>query len=235
MELKEFMNSPMLWVVSSLMVLGILAEAAVFTMVCFKNGPKLGVSKEDMVTGMRTAAITAIGPSLAPVITLLALMAVIGGPTGWMRMNDIGAARTELAMCAMAAEAAGTSLDASKMTAMGFIFCLWGMALNNSGWIVIGGYGAPSLNKAVDYLKNNYNPAWVKVIMSASSLGLFGTLLANSVIGKKGINNANLCAALIAFVGMIALGIIFKGNKRIAEFSLGIAMVVAMFVTAAVF
>ena len=160
------MNSPMLWVVSSLMVLGILTEAALFTMVCFKNGPKLGVSKEDMIAGMRTAAITAIGPSLAPVITLLALMAVIGGPTGWMRMNDIGAARTELAMCAMAADAAGTSLDASKFTAMGFIFCLWGMALNNSGWIVVGGYGAPSLVKAVDYLNEKCDKAWMKVLMT---------------------------------------------------------------------
>lgn len=235
MELKVFMNSPMLWVVSSLMVLGILAEAIAFTMVCFKNGPKMGVSKEDMITGMRTAAITAIGPSLAPVITLLALMAVIGGPTGWMRMNDIGAARTELAMCAMAADLAGTSLDAAKMTAMGFIFCLWGMALNNSGWIVIGGYGAPSLTKAVEYLKNNCDAAWMKVLMTACSLGLFGTLLVNSCFGKKGINMPNLTAAAIAFVGMIALGIIFKGNKRIAEFSLGIAMVVAMFVTAAIY
>lgn len=235
MELQALMNSPILWALSSLMVLGVVGECIVFTIICFKHAAKLGVPKSEVVAGMRSAMITAIGPSLAPLITLIALMAVLGGPTGWMRMNDIGAARTELAMCAMAAEMAGSSLDASKITVAGFVFCLWGMALNNSGWIVVGGYGATSLNKAVEYMKNNFNAAWVKLVMAAAALGLFGTLLSNSVIAKSGMNTKNLAAAVIAYVTMTAVGMLFKGNKRIQEFSLGIAMLVGMFVTAAIF
>lgn len=235
MELKELMNSSMLWILSSLMVIGVVAECIVFTIIGFRHAAKLGIPKSECIAGMRSAMITAIGPSLAPVITLIALMAVLGGPTGWMRMNDIGAARTELAMCAMATEMAGSSLDASKITVAGFVFALWGMALNNSGWIVVGGFGATSLNKAVDYMKNNFNAAWVKLVMAAAALGLFGTLLSNSVIGKKGLTMTNLAAAIVAYVTMTAVGILFKGNKRIQEFSLGIAMLVGMFVTAALY
>ena len=59
---------------------------------------KLEMPRERCVAGMRSAMITAIGPAFAPVIVLLALIAVLGAPTAWMRLNDVGAARTELAM-----------------------------------------------------------------------------------------------------------------------------------------
>lgn len=235
MELKELMNSPMLWAMSSLMVIGVVVECIVFTGIAFKHAAKLGVPKSECIAGMRSAMITAIGPSMAPLITLFALMAALGGPTGWMRMNDIGAARTELAMCAMATEMAGSALDASKITVAGFVFALWGMALNNSGWIVFGGYGATSLDKCVDYMKSHFEDAWVKLIMAAAALGLFGTLLANAVITKKGVGIPQLTAAIVAYVAFTALGMIFKGNKRIQEFSLGIAMLIGMYVTAAIY
>jgi len=234
MELSEFMNSPMLWIMSSFMILNILVMAAAFMRQAFKSAAEMGIPKEECMAGMRSAIFTSIGPSFAPVIVLIALMAVLGGPTAWMRMNDIGAARTELAMASMSAEMAGSTLEAGKLTLMGFVFCLWGAALNNSGWIVIGGYGAPSLNKAVDYLKNNFNANWVKLLMSAASLGLFSTLLANAVI-KKSINFNNLYAAIISFVAMLIIGRIFKGNKKIQEFSLGIAMLIGMFAAAILF
>lgn len=114
--------------------------------------------------------ITAIGPSFAPVIVLIALMATIGGPTAWMRMNDIGAARTELAMAQISANMAGSSIEGNALSLAGFVFILWGAALNNSGWIIIGGYGAPFLDKAVIYLKENFNATWIKLLMAAASL-----------------------------------------------------------------
>jgi hypothetical protein len=234
MELKDIMNSPMLWVMSSFMIINLFLMALMFLRLCFKNAEKLGIPKEECITGLRSAVFTAIGPAFAPVIVLIALMAVLGGPTAWMRMNDIGAARTELAMSAIATGMAGSSLEAGKLTMLGFIFALWGMALNNSGWIIIGGYGAPSLNKAVDYLKNNFNDAWVKLFMAAAALGLFSTLLGNAIIKKGVVNQKNLFAAVVSFVAMLVIGRFFKGNKKIQEFSLGLAMLVGMFVTAAV-
>lgn len=234
MEVKDIMNSPMLWVMSSFMIINILAMALMFFRLCLKNADKMGIPREECMTGFRSAVFTSIGPAFAPVIVLIALMAVLGGPTAWMRMNDIGAARTELAMSAIATGMAGSSLEAGKLTMLGFIFALWGMALNNSGWIIIGGYGAPSLNKAVDYLKNNFNDAWVKLFMAAAALGLFSTLLGNAIIKKGVVNQKNLFAAVVSFVAMLVIGRFFKGNKKIQEFSLGLAMLVGMFVTAAV-
>lgn len=234
MDVKEFMNSPMMWVVSAFMIINILVMALVFMRLAYKSAQEMGIPKEDVSAGLRSAMITAIGPSFAPVIVLIALMGVIGGPTAWMRMNDIGAARTELAMAQISAEAAGSTLEGGALTLAGFIFILWGAALNNAGWIVIGGYGAPFLDKAVVYLKENFNATWVKLLMAAASFGLFGTLLMNSVV-KKSINFANLTAAIIAFIVMTFIGKAFAKNKHLQEYSLGISMLVGMFAVAILF
>lgn len=235
MDVNQIMNSTTLWLVSSIMVIVILIEAVVFGLQAYKTSQKMGIPKSEVISGMRASMITAIGPSFAPVIVLIALMAVLGGPTAWMRMNDIGAARTELAMSAIATGMAGSSLEPGKLSLMGLVFALWGMALNNAGWIVIGGYSAPGLGKAVDYMKKNFDQAWVKLVMAAAALGLFSTLLGNAVIAKGAIKANNLFASVVAFVAMFIIAHVFKGNKRIQEFSLGLSMLIGMYVTVAVF
>lgn len=235
MELKDIMNSPMLWVVSSIMIIVIVTESLAFMRQAFKSAEKMGIPREECITGMRSAMITAIGPAFSPVIVLIALMAVLGGPTAWMRMNDIGAARTELAMSTIATGMAGSTLEAGKLSLLGFVFALWGMALNNSGWIVIGGYSAPQLGKAVNYMKEKFDQVWVKLVMAAAALGLFGTLLSNALISKGNLVTKNLFAGIVAFIAMTIISHFFKGNQRLQEFSLGLAMLLAMYISAAVF
>jgi len=232
MKLEDVMNSPMLWVMSSLMVIVILTEAAVFMRQAFTSAEKMGIPKSECIRGARAAMITAVGPSFAPVIALMALMVSLGGPTAWMRMNDIGAARTELAMAAIATGQAGSSLKAGSMTLLGFVFALWGMALNNSGWIICGGYTAPYLKNGVDFMKKTFDAEWVKIMMAAAAMGLFSTLLGDSIISAKGaVNNRNLFCGVVAFIAMTLVSQIFKNNQRMQEFSLGLAMLIGMYAT----
>ncbi len=235
MSLEQVMNSPMLWVMSSFMVIVILVQSIVFIRQAFKSAEKMGIPRSECIAGMRSAMITAIGPAFSPVIVLLALMAVLGGPTAWMRMNDIGAARTELAMSAIATGMVGEKLVAGQMTILGFVFALWGMALNNSGWIVIGGYSAPYLKTGVDTMKRKFNEHWVKLVMAAAALGLFSSLLGASVIARGAIVDRNLCAGIVAFVSMTVISQVFKNYPRVQEFSLGLAMLIGMYVTAAIY
>ncbi len=235
MNLEQVMNSPTLWIMSSFIVIVVVSEALVFLRQAFVSAEKMGIAKDDCIKGMRAAMITAIGPAFSPVIVLIALMAVLGGPTAWMRMNDIGAARTELAMSTIATGMVGSSLQAGKMTLLGFIFALWGMALNNAGWIVFGGYSAPYLKNGVDFMKRKFNALWVKLLMAAAALGLFSTLLGNAVIAKGNLVTKNLFAGVVAFIAMTIISQIFKGNQRVQEFSLGLAMLIGMYTAAAFF
>ena len=235
MRPEDIMNSPMLWVACGIMITSIVIQAAVFLYNAFKSAEKMGIPRSECMAAMRSAMITSIGPAFAPVLVLMALITVLGAPVAWHVMNNIGAARTELAMSNIAADQAGSVLRAGELSMLGFVFALWGMALNRSGWIVIGGYGATYLKGGIDNMKKAFDQNWVKLLMVAAALGLFGALLSAQVVARGEINNRNLFAGAAAFVAMTAIGQIFKGNQRVLEFSLGLSMLVGMYLTAAFF
>lgn len=139
-ELKDVINSPGLWAASSLMILVILGQSVLYLKSAWSEAKRLGIPKEKCIAGMRSAMITAVGPSLSPVIILLALIAVLGAPTTWMRMNDIGAARTELAMVTQATGIIGMDPQSSDFNLTGFSYALWGTALNDFGWMFFYAY-----------------------------------------------------------------------------------------------
>lgn len=228
MRPEDIMNTPMLWVVSSMMIIGILVQSAVYLMTALKAAEKMGIPRSECITGIRSAMITAVGPAFAPVITLMAFIAVFGAPTGWALMNNIGAARTELAMAQISVTQAGSVLSAGELSMLGFVFVLWGAALNHCGWIIIGGYGAPYLKGGVDYMKRTFNEHWIKLLMAAAALGLFGALWSAQIIVSGVLNGQNLFVSVVAFIAMLMISHIFKGNQRMLELSLGLAMVVGM-------
>ena len=233
MELKDIMNSPMLWVMSSFMIINLFLMALMFLRLCFKNAEKLGIPKEECITGMRSAIFTAIGPAFAPVIVLIALMAVLGGPTAWMRMNDIGAARTELAMSAIATGMAGSSLEAGKLTMLGFIFALWGMALNNLGWMFFTLILTHRMSDVVAKLNTKYDPAWIKYLTAGATIGLFAFLLSPRLVMP--FKASNWCAAVVSAIVMMIVSKVFANQQRLQELALGISMIAGMYVTVVIF
>ncbi len=46
---------------------------------------------------------------------MISMIAIVGGPTTWMVLNNVGAARTELAVVTMAANYAGVEIGAADM------------------------------------------------------------------------------------------------------------------------
>ena len=182
MNLQTVMNSPGMWIASSAMVLVVLIQSMLFLREGFKAADKLGMPRSSCIKGMRAAMITAIGPSLAPVVILLALLAVLGGPTTWMRMNDIGAARTELAMSALATKVINVDMRSAAFDLKAFSYAIWGMALNNAGWMLVALIFVKRMNSAIGKMNQRYNPAWVKLIMTGAAIGLFASLWSPALI-----------------------------------------------------
>ena len=103
MDFQAMINSPGLWIASSVMVIATMVQALVFFRTSLKEAHEIGIERQRYRAGIRSAIITSIGPSFSPVIVLLSMVAVIGAPTTWMRLCDVGAARTELAVISLAA------------------------------------------------------------------------------------------------------------------------------------
>ena len=228
MDLKSVMNSPGMWIASSFMVIVVLVQSALFLREGFKAADKLGMPRSTAVKGMRAAMITAIGPSLGPVVILLALLAVLGGPTTWMRMNDIGAARTELAMSALATKVVGVDMRSAAFDLKAFSYALWGMALNNAGRMLVALLFVKRMNSAISKMNQKYDPAWVKLIMTGAAIGLFASLWSPALIKGGG----QFFAGIVAFVSMFLIGKYAGNYPRLQEPALGISMLIGMFAAA---
>ncbi len=228
MKFQEMINSPGLWIVSSFLVIISVVQAIVFMKAALKEASNLGIERKGIKAAIRSASVTAIGPSLSPVITLLSLVAVIGAPTTWMRLCDVGAARTELGVISLTSNLSGVEVGSTAFGAEAFSYALWGMALNNLGWLFVVFILGHRMRGIVEKMNMKYNPTWVKKLLAGATVGLFAYLLSNQI---KTFEIPKLTPAIISAIVMLVLTTLFKKNQRLQELSLGIAMLIGMFGT----
>lgn len=235
-NLQQIMNSPGLWIASSLTVITVVVQAVIFLKTSLKEANRIGLERDRYMASMRSAIITAIGPSFSPVIVLLSLIAVIGGPTTWMRLCDVGAARTELSIVALSSGLLGIEPGTEAFNLDAFSFSIWGMALNNLGWLLVVLLSIHKMTGIVDKLYTKYNPKWIKLLMGGTIIGLFAYLVSNSVVAKAITGDfAPIVACLIAAATMIIINKLFAKYQRLQELALGLAMLTGMFSTQALF
>lgn len=229
-NIQSIMNSPALWIVSGGMVLVILIQAVWFFKAALKEAKRLEIPSTDIKNGMRSAMITAVGPSLALVIVLISIITIVGAPTTWMRLNDIGAGRTEISVITLACELIGVTPNSEGFGVDAFSISLWAMALNNFGWLLVTLLFTGKMSSMVVKLNSKYDPKWVKTLMNGTTFGIFGYLFINS-IWKKTINPYFIVAAAISAVSMVLINKFFAKNKRMQELSIGLALLIGMFAT----
>jgi hypothetical protein len=232
MSSEQIINSPILWVLSSLMVIASVSQAIIFLRNSLKECDRLGISKERQRASIRSASITALGPSLSPVVTVLALVAVIGAPTAWMRLCDVGAARTELGVVSLMANLTGAEVGSSALDLQTFMYALWGMALNNFGWLFVVFILVHRMDKVVTWMESKYDPKWVKVLMGSAAMALFAYLLDNQLYSFNW--TKKWLPAVLGGAMMAVLTMVFKKNQRLQELALGISLLFGILVTQAI-
>lgn len=221
----DLINSPGMWTACSFMVIVVVGQSVLFLRQALKRAPEVGLSKEQVRSGVRSSLITAIGPSFAQVLILLSLVAVVGAPTTWMRLNDIGAGRTELAMASVAVGAVGGQLTPEAMTEKAFAAATWGMAFNNLGWMLVTVLLTHRMSQAIDRMNTKFNPKWIKLLMTGASLGLFGYMTSNTIVGKA---SPALVAVIASGATMVLINKTLQEHRAIQELGLGICMVIGM-------
>lgn len=221
MNIQAIINSPWLWLICSIMVIVILTQSILYFRLGHKEAKQLNIPKEKVNHGVRAAVITAIGPTLSSAIVLLSLVVMIGGPMAWMRLNDVGAARTEMAIVSMVQSIIPSG--ASEITALDF--AAWGQAFNNVGWMIVALVLTKRMGWAVGKMNDKFSPIIVKAAMSGAAVGLFAYLVPNNLIGKA---SPYWVAAVVSGASILVINKIFKNQQRLQEFSLGIAMILGM-------
>ncbi|XER07836.1 hypothetical protein SRRS_34290 [Sporomusa rhizae] len=215
------------------MVIMVVVQSAIFMREAFRAADQMGISRKTCFTGMRAAAITSIGPAMGPVVILISLISILGAPTTWMRLNDIGAARTELLSATIGAQVIGVDIQSAAYNLKAFSYSLWSMALTDMGWIIVALILTPRMKQALDSLTKKTDKQWVTLVSAGAAMGLFSFLTGNQVVGVG--KSGNILAAVAAAVTMLLIGLISDKYPRLQEISLGAAMVIGMFTAATFF
>lgn len=96
-----------------------------------------------------------------------------------------------------------------------------------AGWS-LPGVATPGLEKLRDKLSGG-DINWLGVMSAACSIGIFGYLNANQMIGTTGLNGGATVAILAGAVTMVLMGkVVTPKHPKLAEYSLGIAMIIGI-------
>lgn len=175
------MNSPGMWFMSSIIIIIIISLSFFYFRIGIKRANEIGISKDRYIPAIRSAAITSLGPSISPIIVLITVITIVGAPTAWMRLNEVGAARTELAMVTMSCGLLGIDPSSAEFGVEAFSYSIWGMALNDMGWFVVAFLMTHRMGNTVDFLYEKYDKKWINMLMMGATFGVTDYLLSNKL------------------------------------------------------
>ena len=235
LNVSEISNLPIFWVLASVTVLIAAVQAILYIMQAKKATKVCNLDPQLPKHAFKIGLISAVGPACGVFIVMVGLMSSIGGPIAWQRLSIIGAAGTELAAATCGAQAYGlTDLADPGYNIYTLAVSWFAMALNGAGWLVFTGVATPGLEKLRDKMSGG-DTGWLTVMSAACSIGIFGYLNASQMVvfnkaaGVNSFKAGNALAILAGAVSMMVIGkTVVPKHPKLAEYSLGIAMVIGI-------
>lgn len=184
MDISVIQNNLGMWICAAFMIAIILIQAVLYLKLSRKEATTLGLPAEQQKEAMRSAAVTAVGPALALSIMLITLMTTLGGPTAWMRMNDVGSGRSELAIASMVSDMVTAAEGTPEWDLQNFSYAVWAQGIDVAGWLVGAMVTIALGGKLTRTLNEKFDAKWVKLLMAGCLVSLFTYLLLNTVYQK---------------------------------------------------
>ncbi|WP_300359623.1 DUF5058 family protein [Fusobacterium sp.] len=219
-----YAKHPLMWAVAIFGVLLTLVQSTLIMRKTIKAGYELGITKEEMRRGIKTSAISSIGPAMGVVGSLLALLVTMGSAVSYVRLSLIGGSNYEAMAANFGAKVLGSELS-TKMTPVVFTNALWTMALGLFGCLVfvfLFGHKMDSVNN----LLTNGRKALLPAVSLGAMLGSFAFFNVDNVLKIK----TNPRVAFSAIFGAVVMFICQKVGEKspklnwIREWSLTFAM-----------
>ena len=225
--MDNIINSPLLWVICSITVVIIGAQAVLYYRLSRKQAVALGMSRQTCNKALRVGMVTSIGPAFGILIVMVGLMAVLGNPLTWMRLSMIVSATNEIAAAQLGAEASGTTLGGEGFGEEALFVSWFGMWLNGVGSLLAVVLFAKHLkniqNKVVEK-----NPRILAVVAGAAMCAIYGNLSSSTVLNGTDYIGAWLTGGISTYIFYN----ISQKHEKLKEYSLGLAMIVGTVVGA---
>ncbi len=233
-ETLKIANSPVMWILSLLIVTIVVFQSIVFYRLANKRVKAANLLKPDQVKkALKIGVIGTIGPAFAVFAVAIALIAQVGGPITLARIGIIGSAAFEMISAQIGSGGtAGTPEFMPKMLSA----AAWVMTLGGGGWLVVVFFTTKHIDSLSEKFKKA-NPLTIVYMSVFAPFIIFFSLGYGEVINKGLLKETTDLAPLLALIaGGISVVVVNKivakdsSKKWLKEWAMGISVVVAMVV-----
>lgn len=219
-------NSSFIFKIGAVVILFVFIQSYILLRMAWKEGVRIGLSKEKMLNTVKTSIVFSIVPSLPILLSLIAMAPVLGVPFPWIRLSIIGSAPYELMSANVGAQSMGVSgLGGEGYTAQVFANSIWVMSVGIIWGLLICVLFLKRIQKGIGDMKKK-DSAWVGILISALYFGMLSVFIGQPIV-EGGVPLATTISGAAIMIGLTY--IIKKYDiKWLTNFALAISMVGAM-------
>ena len=129
MSFLEIANGNIMYLLAILVIVFVLVQSVIFLVRALREARRIGMEQGRIKKVITSSAIFSVVPSLPIIISLFALMPLLGIPLPWIRLSVVGSASYELVAAESAAKGFGYS-NLSEAAAGG------GQAFAGIAWVM---------------------------------------------------------------------------------------------------
>ncbi|MDO5689099.1 MAG: DUF5058 family protein [Tissierellia bacterium] len=226
----NIVNSPLIWFACFPPVFIVMFECIKFYRQSRKQAEILRIDPELIKASIKSSVVSAIGPSVVVMATVLALITYVGTPLAWMRNSIIGNAQEELLAANFAADGMGLALNDAlangTLSLEYFSTAAFVMAAGMCGYVIT----SALFSDKVALIGEKFSGGNAE-LLPILTLGAVVGGMSNIVVGQSIPVSMNTLAAVIGAATMAVMKII--ANKKseaiwIKEWSMTISMFAGM-------
>lgn len=222
----DIANSSLIYIMGIIVVLFVFIQCVIFLLKAWKEGKRIGLSRDKMMSAVKASATFSIVPSIPIVISLIAMAPVLGIPFPWIRLSIIGSAPYELMSAEIGAQSMGVEgLGGNGYTAQVFANSMWVMSIGIIWGLLMCVVFLKRIQRGVQNINKKDN-AWGEILIMSLFFGLISAFVGPSVV-KGGIE---LLTLLSGAAIMLILTFLIKKLKIdwLNNFALSLSMIGAM-------
>jgi hypothetical protein len=226
MSFWEVANSGILYILAAIVVLFVIVQSTVFLIKAWKEAKRIGIDVKRLKKAVASSAVFSIVPSLPIIISLFAMMPILGIPLPWIRLSVVGSAAYEH----VAAESAGKGLGYAwilEASAGGAPFAaiaivmtvgiIWGLTFST--------FYQKKLQTSISSLREK-DTTWAAILVDCLFVGL-AAAFGGQMIAAGGVTLLTLLTSMALMFAFYALAKL-PGMKWMESFAMSLSMVGAM-------
>ena len=216
-------NAPILYVLVSVILLVVVAQAVFFLVRAYRRGVKIGMEKAVLNKTMLRAAIFTIAPAMAILVGIVVLAKELGIPLPWLRLSVIGSFSYET----IAASVFKGDVDNGTIYVTIALVMTCGMLVSMFLPLITG----KKIQRGLIKIRQK-DKKWGEIFMTALFLGMISAFL-GYIFGSVGEGASGwipVCVFFVSAVVMAAFGGLLKITKWkwINDYALPVCIVAGM-------